>query len=51
MLENMQVARIFPIFKSRDEKDASNHRGISLLDVGYKILTAIVAKRLKPQLF
>lgn len=40
-------ARIVPIYKGGDEEQASNYRGISLLDAGYKLLTTMMAERLK----
>ncbi|XP_034940203.1 uncharacterized protein [Chelonus insularis] len=39
-------ARIVPIYKSGDEKVVSNYRGISLLDVGYKLITNMMAEKL-----
>lgn len=47
MVDGRETARIFPTYKSGDENEASNYRGISLLDLGYKILTNIMANRLK----
>lgn len=38
-------ARIVPIFKCGDEEKAENYRGISLRNIGYKILTTIIANR------
>lgn len=45
--ENWRIARICPIFKAGAEDEAANYRGISLLDVGYKILTTVMAERLR----
>ncbi|OXU16988.1 hypothetical protein TSAR_001135 [Trichomalopsis sarcophagae] len=47
ILEGWETARIFPIHKGGDEEDAKNYRGVSLLDVGYKLLTNIMAGRLR----
>lgn len=44
--KNWKIARIFPIHKKGNIEDVGNYRGVSLLDVGYKILTMIMAKRL-----
>lgn len=41
-----EKARIFTIFKGEDEENRGNYRGISLLDVGYKILSSIKEERL-----
>lgn len=41
-----EKARIVPIFKNRDVNDTGNYIGISLLNVGYKILTNVLANRL-----
>lgn len=41
-----EVATIIPIFKSGDENNPKNYRGISLLDAGYKILANLMARRL-----
>ena len=42
-----RAARIFPIYKAGEENNAANYRGISLLDLGYKILTGIMDRRLR----
>lgn len=46
MREGWNVARIFPIHKGGDENEVGNYRGIALLNLGYKLLTSIMAKRL-----
>lgn len=45
--EKWKIARIFPIHKAGDENDVKNYRGISLLNLGYKILTNIMANRIR----
>lgn len=47
MIEGWEVARVFPIYKAGDENVAENYRGVSLLDVGYKLLTSVMAKRIR----
>ena len=42
MPEGWEIAPIIPILKSGNETDWNNYRGISLLDVVYKILTKII---------
>lgn len=44
--KNWRTARIYPIFKKGDVDAVENYRGVSLLDVGYKILAMIMARRL-----
>ena len=39
---------ITPIFKKGDPKECKNHRGISVLNSAYKILSSILCERLKP---
>lgn len=41
-----ECAQIVPIHKEGDIEEASNYRGVALLDVGYKVLTSIMADRL-----
>lgn len=43
--QGWELARIFPIYKTGEEDEMENYRGISLLDVRYKLLTNIVATR------
>lgn len=46
MPNGWEKARIVPLFKDEDRNNVSNYRGISLLNVGYKILTNLLANRL-----
>ena len=46
MVKGWEISRIFPIFKAGDEDKPGNYRGVSLLDVGYKILTSIMVRRI-----
>ncbi|XP_015115564.1 uncharacterized protein LOC107040136 [Diachasma alloeum] len=46
LMKGWEVARIFPIHKGGDENDVGNYRGISLLNLGYKLLASIMADRL-----
>lgn len=45
--EGWSIARIYPIYKVGDEDQAANYKGISLLDTVYKLLTKMMAARLK----
>ena len=42
-----EVGRIFPIHKAGDTGKASNYRGVSLLNAGYKLLARIITGRQK----
>ena len=47
IIEGWRTARIFPIHKGGDENDIKNYRGVSLLDLGYKVMTTIMNNRLR----
>ena len=38
MIQSWKKTGIYPIHKTGEEDNASNYRGVSLLDMGYKIL-------------
>src|SRR5699024_8495016 len=40
-------ATIIPILKGGDETDCNNYRGISLVDVAYKIMAIIIKKKVE----
>ena len=44
--DDWRTAIIFFIHKNSDENAVGNYRGISLLDVDYKILATVMTKRL-----
>ena len=46
MVKGWEISRIFPILKAGNEDKSGNYRGVSLLDVGYKILTSIMVRRI-----
>lgn len=45
MPKGWECARIVPIHKGGDSDDVGNYRGVALLDIGYKVLTNIMAER------
>lgn len=47
MIKGWETGRIFPIHKSGDEGEVNNYRGVSLLDGGHKLLTKIMANRIR----
>lgn len=48
MLEEWNLSLIYPIHKKGNKLECGNYRGISLLNIGYKIMSAIVYERLRP---
>lgn len=46
LIESWRGATIYTIFKKGDKNKTGNYRGISLLNVGYKVLASIMARRL-----
>ena len=47
MSEGWEIASIILILKSGDETDCNSYRGISLLDVVYKILVTVIKTKLE----
>lgn len=47
IVRGWETARICPIHKGGEEEDVTNYRGIALLDSGYKLLTNIMANRIR----
>ena len=50
IIKRWRTASIYTIHKKGDENLTGNYRGISLLDIGYKILASIMAERLSEKL-
>ena len=48
MPDEWNLSIVCPVHKKGDPFDCANYRGISLLNIGYKILSAVVCERLKP---
>lgn len=48
MPTDWNLSVISPIHKKGDKQECSNYRGISLLNVAYKILSTILCERMKP---
>lgn len=46
MPQEMNLSIICPVFKTGNRSELKNYRGISLLNVSYKILASIIAERL-----
>ena len=42
-----KTAKIYPIHKGGEKNETGNYRGVSLLDIGYKVLTNIMNVRLR----
>ena len=47
LVDSWQTARIVPIYKGGEENYVGNYWGISLLHTGYKLLTNIIAARIR----
>ena len=44
--EQLKGGVIVPLYKKGDRKDPGNYRGVSLLDMGSRILARVIARRL-----
>ena len=47
LIKEWKKTRFYPIFKGGDANDTGNYRGVSLLDIGYKILAGVMERRLR----
>ena len=48
MPTDWNLSVLYPVLKKGDPKIFDNYRGISLIPIAYKILSAILCERLKP---
>lgn len=46
--EDWRIAKIINIYKKGDKHDCSNYRGISILNVAYKVYSTILKRKLQP---